>query len=236
MPVFTRELGLSLSMGTLVGRLFVPELPAGVVVCGTDSLGPHYNPHAVRLARELTGWEVAILLLGLDTGAGGEDVLASEGVEDAVAVRRAARRLVEACTFLECVPEVAGLRRGLFGTGTAAAAALVAATQPPTGLVTVACCGGHPQQAREAVEAVQVPTLLVVGSEDERGLLEAMGVSRRLPGEKSVRLVPGASRSFQEAGAWEEVVHIVGEWLHDHLQPARPVGDFGWTDPLGRWI
>src|SRR2546429_284580 len=56
---------------------------------------------------------------------------------------------------------------GCFGAGTGAAAALVAATEPPQAVRAVVSRGGRPDLAGEALEAVRAPTLLIVGGADE---------------------------------------------------------------------
>lgn len=81
-----------------------------------------------------------------------------------------------------------------------------------------------------------MPTVLVVGSEDERGLLEAQRLSRELAGEHSLRLVPGASCAFREPGAWEDAVRITGEWFHDHFRTAVEPRSCGWAAPEGRFV
>ncbi|MCI0569140.1 MAG: hypothetical protein L0Y66_00155 [Myxococcaceae bacterium] len=236
MPVFARRVVLPQDSGPLTGELFVPEKVKGVVVAGHDTVNPTYSAHAESLALELTTWNLAVLLLGLQTGIEEERILAGWGVADSKALERAADRFLDACRFLGQDEQTVDLRVGLFGTGTGAAASFLAGARAPPSVVTVAACGGRPWLAGPAAEALPVPSLLIVGSEDELGLPETVSFSRRLRGETSLRLVPRASRGFTEPGTREDALRICGEWFRERFEVVTTPREYGWTDPLGRWV
>lgn len=235
MAVFRREMVLPQEDETLVGQLVVSERPVGVVVWGNDNTGECYSRQTVRLVEELAKCNLATLLFGLWTEVE-EELQAGWGVDDEERLQRAARRLERTCGVLARDAQTQGMRVGLFGTGCGAAASLLAAERHPAELSAIACCGGRLSLAGAAAARVQVPTLLVVGSEDEPGLLEAQRLSRELAGEHSLRLVPGASSTFHEPGAWEDAVRITGEWFHDHFRAAVELRGDGWADAKGRFV
>ncbi|MFY0567707.1 dienelactone hydrolase family protein [Archangium lansingense] len=235
MAVFRREMVLPQDDETLVGQLFISERPMGVVVWGNDDTSERYRRQTVRLAEELAKCGLASLLFGLWTEVE-EGLQAGWGVDDEARLQRAARRLERTCALLARDAQTQGMRLGLFGTGSGAPASLLVAARHPAELSAIACCGGRPSLAGAAAARVRVPTLIVVGSEDEHGLLEAQRLSSELAGEHSLRLIPGASSTLHEPGAWEDAVRITGEWFHDHFRAAVEPRSDGWADAEGRFV
>ena len=75
----------------------------------------------------------------------------------------------------------------------------------------------HFSLAGNALLRVKCPTLLIVGERDDEVVElneEAYGM---LDGEKDLRLVRGATHSFEEPGALEEVARLTAEWFLEHL-------------------
>jgi pimeloyl-ACP methyl ester carboxylesterase len=81
--------------------------------------------------------------------------------------------------------------------------------------------GGRPDLAGAALAQVTAPTLLIVGGEDAPVIPLNAQAYERLVCEKALRIVPGASHLFEEAGALEAVAAMAMEWFADHL-PAGP--------------
>jgi len=70
---------------------------------------------------------------------------------------------------------------------------------------------------------VKAPTLLIVGEKDARVLDWNRDAYERLPCEKKLVVVPGASHLFEEAGTLEAVARHAGLWFARHLgSGARP--------------
>ena len=63
------------------------------------------------------------------------------------------------------------------------------------------------------------PTLLIVGKNDLPVIPLNEDAYERLPCEKALRIIPGASHLFEEAGTLEMVTQMASEWFVDHLQP-----------------
>jgi pimeloyl-ACP methyl ester carboxylesterase len=128
-----------------------------------------------------------------------------------------ADRLIGIVDRLGGEPETAGLRVGLFGASTGAAAALVAAASRPDQVAAVVSRGGRPDLAGPALIQVTAPTLLLVGELDlpVRDLNEqarnAMTVHTEL------RIIPGATHLFEEPGTLDLVAGEAGAWFTTYL-------------------
>jgi putative phosphoribosyl transferase len=114
----------------------------------------------------------------------------------------------------------AGLRVGLFGASTGAAAALVAAATRPATVEAVVSRGGRPDLAGELLRLVRQPTLLIVGERDTVVVDLNRKAMEELSGETRLEVVPGASHLFEEPGALEQVARLARDWFVRHLQPA----------------
>jgi hypothetical protein len=105
---------------------------------------------------------------------------------------------------------------GLFGAGTAAAAALVAAAARVP-VATVVSCAGHLDLVGEVLGLVGRPALLIVGERDQAGIElnhRAMGTMR---GQTHLELVPGVVQPLEEPRSMELVARMVGHWFVRHL-------------------
>ena len=115
--------------------------------------------------------------------------------------------------------ELEALPLGLFGSSSGAAVALAAASQPQAPVRAIVSRGGRPDLVPACLGQVRCPTLLLVGSHD-LGVLELnTWAAARLPGIHELRVVPGASHLFAEAGALDQVAQWSQEWFLRHLRP-----------------
>jgi pimeloyl-ACP methyl ester carboxylesterase len=105
---------------------------------------------------------------------------------------------------LESAPHTAGLRIGLFGASTGAAAALAAAGDDRADLA-------GPSLAR-----VRAPVLLIVGGRDTEVLELNRGADKSLE-DSEVHVISGAGHLFEEPGALEEVTTQAADWFNRHL-------------------
>jgi pimeloyl-ACP methyl ester carboxylesterase len=111
----------------------------------------------------------------------------------------------------------------LFGASTGAAAAIrvAAAVGGAQGAAAPRVCsiisrGGRPDLADEALEMLQVPTLLVVGGADTTVLELNEQAGSRIPATSEIELVPGAGHLFEESGALDHVADAATRWLRSH--------------------
>ena len=197
----------------LSGILRVPPRADGVVAFAHGSGSGRFSPRNQFVARALEEGGLATLLL---------DLLEEEEADDREKVfdiELLAERLQSAADWLSQEPETTGLRPGYFGASTGAGAALVAAARDPAAVGAVVSRGGRPDLARDYLSAVQAPTLLIVGGNDDVviGLNEQALRLLRCP--KQLVIVPGATHLFEEPGTLEEVARLAQEWFVRYLAP-----------------
>jgi putative phosphoribosyl transferase len=128
-----------------------------------------------------------------------------------------AERLQSAADSLRDDPETCDLRLGYFGASTGAAAALVAAARKPESLAAVVSRGGRPDLAAGYLSAVQAPTLLIVGGDDDTVVALNEEALNCLRCPKKLVVIPGATHLFPEPGALEKVSCLAEEWFSRHL-------------------
>jgi putative phosphoribosyl transferase len=208
-----RNLGLG-------GELYLPSDAQGLVVFAHGSGSSRFSPRNQFVARTLQEAGMGTLLFDLLT----------EDEEQAEARTRhlrfniplLAERLVEVTRWVLDEGTTRDLNTGFFGSSTGAAAGLVAAAQLSQMIRAVVSRGGRPDLAGDALEKVHAPTLLIVGGEDHTVIDLNEQAYERLTCEKALRIIPGATHLFEEAGALENVARMSAEWLANHLQPMAP--------------
>jgi pimeloyl-ACP methyl ester carboxylesterase len=201
----------------LQGNLAIPEKAHAVVLFAHGSGSSRHSPRNRFVAGELHHAGLATLLFDLLT----EE---EEEVDQVTAHLRfniglLAERLLFASNWLAHDPRTAHLPLGLFGASTGAAAALVAAAERPEQVRAIVSRGGRPDLAGKTLPAVQAPTLLIVGGEDDIVIgLNEKALARLGSPVKQLVIVSGASHLFEEPGKLEEVAHLAEQWFTQHLQ------------------
>lgn len=132
-------------------------------------------------------------------------------------IPRLATRLTDAIQWLSEQPDTRSLPLALFGASTGAAAALQAAAQVPTRVQLVISRGGRPDLAGDALERVQSPTLLVVGSRDVEVLALNKAAAARLAGPSEISVVADATHLFEEPGTLDRVVDLALDALRRYM-------------------
>lgn len=130
-----------------------------------------------------------------------------------------ARRVVQVVEWAARQRELAGMKVGLFGSSTGAAAALVAAAELSEGAVqAVVSRGGRPDLAGRALRRVRCPVLLIVGGRDEVVIKLNEQARAEMRCETELVIVPGATHLFEEAGALERVADLAAGWLKRRMR------------------
>ncbi|HEX6018382.1 MAG TPA: alpha/beta hydrolase [Burkholderiaceae bacterium] len=192
----------------------VPRAAHGLVLFAHGSGSGRHNPRNRFVADVLQARRLGTLLFDLLSEAEGRD---RANVFD---IGLLANRLLQAMSWLRERRDLNGLRLGLFGASTGAAAALVAAAERPQEVSAVVSRGGRPDLAGPALTQVRAPTLLLVGALDAEVLALNREAARQLTCEKRLEVVPRATHLFEEAGALRRVADSAGEWLLQHLSTA----------------
>jgi dienelactone hydrolase len=202
----------------LSGDLAVPAPARAVVLFAHGSGSSRHSPRNRAVAAELRTAGLGTLLIDLLTEA--EESHDRATGEHRFDITLLARRLVAAIDWLDVQPDTRGLPVALFGASTGAGAALVAAAERPARVLTVVSRGGRPDLAGDALEAVRIPVLLIVGGDDHHVLRLNQEAARRLSGPHTLRVVPGATHLFEEPGALEQVAETARQWCDDRLKTA----------------
>jgi putative phosphoribosyl transferase len=205
---------------TLPGVLSLPEDPRGLVVFAHGSGSSRLSPRNIFVATVLHEARFGTLLFDLLTSR--ED----EVYDNRFDIDLLAERLAAATGWLHGQDDLAGLDVGYFGASTGAAAALQASVRRHD-VRAIVSRGGRPDLAWDYLDRVEAPTLLIVGGDDDRAVLEfnerALG---RLNGGgmgNELVIVPGATHLFEEPGALEEVARVATKWFLKFLGQSSSV-------------
>src|SRR5215207_9455153 len=167
----------------LEGIVSIPKDAKGFVVFVHGSGSSRHSPRNQYVAQTLQEGGLATLLFDLLTAAEEEIDLRTRHLRFDIDLL--AKRTAGVLEWLELQPYVYELKRGLFGSSTGAAAALIAAAQLPDKVAAVVSRGGRPDLAGPALPKVQAPTLLIVGAHDEDVIdLNEAALAQMSPGEE----------------------------------------------------
>ncbi|HEY3095515.1 MAG TPA: alpha/beta family hydrolase [Acidimicrobiia bacterium] len=200
----------------LPGHLTIPAGAIGIVVFAHGSGSGRHSPRNRAVARALNDASLGTFLF---------DLLSPDEETDRTNVfdiPLLGERLGAAATWLMDEPARDDLPLGYFGASTGAAAALSAAAEPGSPVEAIVSRGGRPDLARDRLEAVRAPTLLIVGGRDEAVLELNREAARHLRCEHRIEIVPGGTHLFEEPGALEKVSELAERWFVEHMTRARP--------------
>ncbi|MFB6069449.1 MAG: dienelactone hydrolase family protein [Halanaeroarchaeum sp.] len=192
---------------SLPGDLTVPPDPGGLVVFAHGSGSSRKSPRNQFVAETLVDRGLATLLFDLLTPR--ED----QTRENRFDIDFLTDRLVAATDWVGERDDVGDLPIGLFGSSTGAAAAIRAAAERRDRVAAVVSRGGRVDLAEEAFDAIDAPTLLVVGGADTQVLAWNRDANDRLACESSVSVVEGAGHLFEGEGELEAVADRAGAWF-----------------------
>ena len=201
----------------LEGIVSIPEDARGFVVFVHGSGSSRHSPRNQYVAQTLQEGGLATLLFDLLTAYEEESDLQTRYLRFDMDLL--ARRTAGVMEWLDLQPYAYGLKKGLFGSSTGAAAALMAAAELPEQVSAVVSRGGRPELAGSALPDVEAPTLLIVGGNDEVVIDLNKQALARMSAEvhKKLTVVPGASHLFEESGALEEAGQLTRDWFQRHL-------------------
>ncbi len=199
----------------LEGELHIPPGARGIVLFAHGSGSSRHSPRNQFVAHTLQEAGLATLLFDLLTR--------EEEREDSFTgnlrfdIDLLADRLIDATNAMEADEETCHLRVGFFGSSTGGAAALAAAAELGSEVGAVVSRGGRPDLAGHALRRVTCPTLLLVGGEDTLVIQLNEQAMLDMRCQKELRLIPGATHLFEEAGTLDLVAHQAADWFNEHL-------------------
>jgi putative phosphoribosyl transferase len=200
---------------SLEGDLNLPAGAQEIVLFAHGTGSTRFSTRKRHIARILNESGLATLLIDLLSPE--EEAVDQETMAFRFDIRLLAERLTFAIDWLKSAPETRKFAIGLFGAGTGAAAALVAAADRPRAVSAVVSRSGRPDLAGSALPKVKAATLLIVGGADGT-VLEVNGEAyQQLRCEKKLHIIPGATHQFEEPGALDEVARLARQWFDGHL-------------------
>ncbi len=212
-----RDVQVDLGDVQLDGALAVAPGGAGLVIFAHGSGSGRLSPRNLQVAGVLNRAGLSTLLFDLLTPE--EQTLDERTGELRFDIELLTARLVGVIDWAQRQPATTGLRIGLFGASTGAAAALGAAAARPDSVAAVVSRGGRPDLALASLPAVTAPTLLIVGGEDDVVIELNRKAAARLCAPHRLDIVPGATHLFPEPGALERVAELTRDWFVEHLAP-----------------
>ncbi len=201
----------------LDGNMRIPENPKGLVVFVHGSGSSRHSPRNQYVAGKLQADGLATLLFDLLTPDEEKVDLRTRHLRFDIGLL--AQRTIAAADWLSQQAAARGLKLGLFGASTGAAAALIAAAERPGLVGAVLSRGGRPDLAAGALPHVAAPTLLIVGQLDEQVIqLNEQALGQMSPDtQKEMIIVPGATHLFEEPGTLEYVARLATDWFGRYL-------------------
>ena len=191
-----------------------PPTTGAVVLFAHGSGSSRHSPRNRYVATALNRVGFATVLMDLLTA--DEDALDRRTGRLRFDIELLAQRLTAAADWLVTTSRAAPPALFLFGASTGAAAALCCAADRPQLVHGVVSRGGRPDLAADALQAVQAPTLLIVGGNDPavRELNEQAAARISVTGGSAeLVVIPGATHLFEEPGALDAVISATVERL-----------------------
>jgi dienelactone hydrolase len=202
--------------GTLHGTLEIPANARHLIVFAHGLTSSNLSPRNRLVARALLRQGFAVMLPDLTAGAVGSAAPAPR--DDRERILLTAKHLVVIIDWLTANPATCGLRIGLFGASTGAAAAMIAAALRPGQVHAVVSRGGRPDLADDLLAEVQAPTLMLVGSNDKAGIAHNRSAGAKMRCKPMLELIHGAGHLFGEPGKLEQVASFSSLWFHSTLR------------------
>ena len=207
--------------GNLEGDLELPANLRGVVLFAHGSGSSRHSPRNRYVASILRRSGLGTLLVDLLTAEEERDGQVSARLR--FDIELLAARLARVTDWFLSRPGSVGLPIGYFGASTGAAAALVAAARQGQRVSAIVSRGGRPDLAGPALMRVRAATLLLVGGADTEVLALNRNAYQKLPAEKRLDIIPGATHLFEEPGALEQVASLATGWFEAQLIARSPM-------------
>ncbi len=107
---------------------------------------------------------------------------------------------------------------GYFGASTGAASALSAAAKMGKSIKAIVSRGGRPDLALPILKDIKIPTLLIVGGNDEVVIELNKKAKTAIEGVCELKIIEGATHLFSEEGKLEIVSKLTAEWFDKYLK------------------
>lgn len=196
----------------LEGALEIPENSKGLVIFAHGSGSSRHSSRNNFVARILRENNLGTLLF---------DLLSEEEdmtYENRFNIELLTQRLILVAKWIQEQPHTKEFNIGLFGASTGAAAALKAAARMENDIKAVVSRGGRPDLAKEDLDKVKAPTLLIVGGDDFMVIDLNKFALNKLKSKKELTIIPGATHLFEEPGTLELAARHACNWFAKYLK------------------
>lgn len=215
MEIYKTETVIPINSVFLNGILQIPKNANDIVLFVHGSGSSRFSVRNQYVASVLNKANIATLLFDLLTPK--EEEIDQFTREHRFNIELLASRLIAATEWITQQPSTLDLAIGYFGASTGGAAALVAAAKLQTIVKAIVSRGGRPDLAGDALQHVQAPTLLIVGGHDEPVIEMNQNAMTKMPCNKKLVIVPGATHLFEEPGTLDKVAILAKEWFIEYL-------------------
>jgi putative phosphoribosyl transferase len=206
-----RQVTIPVGNHDIAATISKPDIAKGIVIFSHGLGSGRFSPRNVKIANRLQDAGFATLLCDLHD----KQELDSDGIR--FDLHKMALRLELIIMWLKNQPQYEMLHPGLFGSSTGAAVAIKVASELDGVIKAIVCRGGRIDLAREYIDKITAPTLLIVGELDFHLLEVHKKIFNKLYAQKELAIIPGASHLFEEPKKLEEVGKISTEWFTKYL-------------------
>ena len=206
-----KEIDIQIDSISLKGKLRFSENSKGIIVFSHGSGSSRLSSRNNYVADLLLESGFSSLLFDLLTRQ--EDLI----YENRFNIQLLTHRLVRTTQLLQNYTETKNLPIGYFGASTGAASALSAASQLGGKIKAVVSRGGRPDLAMNKLKDINIPTLLLVGENDDLVIELNKKAQTAINGICELKIIEGASHLFEEPGKLDIVARETSCWFDKYL-------------------
>jgi len=206
-----REINIRVDGIQLKGNLRTATKSKGIIIFSHGSGSSRFSSRNNHVADQLLEDGYSSLLFDLLTWE--EDLV----YENRFNINLLTQRLIRVTELLMNYKDIADLPIGYFGASTGAASALSAADELKDYIKAIVCRGGRPDLSVKQLKNLYIPTLLLVGGEDDVVIELNKYALAEIKGICELKIVEGASHLFEEPGKLDIVAKETIDWFDKYL-------------------
>jgi len=206
-----KEIEIQIDSINLKGNLRLAENSKGIIVFSHGSGSSRLSARNNYVADLLLQRGFSSLLFDLLTRQ--EDLI----YENRFNIGLLTNRLIRVTELLVNYDQIKDLPIGYFGASTGAASALSAASQLGSNIKAIVSRGGRPDLAMNKLKKISIPTLLLVGGNDDVVIELNKKAQAEIKGICELKIIEGASHLFEEPGKLDIVAIETGNWFNKYL-------------------
>lgn len=206
-----KEIEIQIDSINLKGNLRLAENSKGIILFSHGSGSSRLSSRNNYVADLLLQRDFSSLLFDLLTRQ--EDLI----YENRFNIGLLTNRLIRVTELLVNYDQIKDLPIGYFGASTGAASALSAASQLGSTIKAIVSRGGRPDLAMNKLKNISIPTLLLVGGNDDVVIELNKKAQAEIKGICELKIIEGASHLFEEPGKLDIVAIETGNWFNKYL-------------------